>query len=80
MGTIKNAIYKIDNGADFDEIHFKTNSDQVMCGSTTLTSQLAHIKTYNILDYGAKGDGSDDSIPLNNNAFKTIKELIISAV
>ena len=41
------------------------------------SSQLAHIKTYNILDYGAKGDGSDNSIPLNNNAFKTIKELII---
>lgn len=45
MGTIKNAIYKIDNGTDFDEIHFKTNSDQVMCGSTTLTSQLEHIAT-----------------------------------
>ena len=27
---IKNAIYKVDNGSDFDEIHFKTNSNQVV--------------------------------------------------
>ena len=27
---IKNAIYRVDNGSDFDEIHFKTNSNQVV--------------------------------------------------
>lgn len=29
MGTVKNAIYQVDNGTDFDEIHFKTNASQV---------------------------------------------------
>ncbi|MEG0297690.1 MAG: hypothetical protein RR620_13300 [Clostridium sp.] len=28
--AIKNAVYKVDNGSDFDEIHFKTNADQVI--------------------------------------------------
>ena len=27
---IKNAIYRVDNGSDFDEIHFKTNPNQVV--------------------------------------------------
>ena len=27
--AIKNAIYKVDNGTDFDEIHFKTKAAQV---------------------------------------------------
>ena len=27
--AIKNAIYQVDNGTDFDEIHFKTNSKNV---------------------------------------------------
>ncbi|WP_346935301.1 hypothetical protein [Clostridium sp.] len=31
MGTVKNAVYKVDNGTDFDEIHFKTNAEQVGC-------------------------------------------------
>ncbi|SDO76807.1 hypothetical protein [Clostridium gasigenes] len=29
--AIKNAIYQVDNGADFDEIHFKTKAEQVFC-------------------------------------------------
>lgn len=29
MGTVKKAVYKVDNGSDFDEIHFKTDSEQV---------------------------------------------------
>lgn len=31
MGTVKNAIYKVDNGVDFDEIHFRTKASQVVC-------------------------------------------------
>jgi len=33
MGTIKNAVYKVDNGTDFDEIHFKTKAEQVICSN-----------------------------------------------
>lgn len=31
--TIKNAIYQVDNGSGFDEIHFKTKAEQVFCKS-----------------------------------------------
>lgn len=42
MGTIKNAVYKVDNGTDFDEIHFKTKAAQVFCNDgKTVESQLA---------------------------------------
>ncbi len=44
MGTIKNAVYKVDNGTDFDEIHFKTKASQVFCSDgKTVESQLAEI-------------------------------------
>lgn len=44
MGTIKNAVYKVDNGTDFDEIHFKTKASQVFCNDgKTVESQLAEI-------------------------------------
>ncbi|WP_346877555.1 MULTISPECIES: hypothetical protein [unclassified Clostridium] len=47
MGTIKNAIYKIDNGTDFDEIHFKTKAAQVFCNDgKTVESQLAELRQY----------------------------------
>lgn len=46
MGTIKNAVYKVDNGTDFDEIHFKTKAAQVFCNDgKTVESQLAEINT-----------------------------------
>ncbi|WP_268871539.1 hypothetical protein [Clostridium culturomicium] len=28
--AVKNAIYQVDNGSGFDEIHFKTKAAQVM--------------------------------------------------
>lgn len=44
MGTIKNAVYKVDNGTDFDEIHFKTKAAQVFCNDgKTVESQLAEM-------------------------------------
>ncbi|GEM_PF-2535723 len=44
MGTIKNAVYKVDNGTDFDEIHFKTKASQVFCNDgKTVESQLAEM-------------------------------------
>lgn len=44
MGTVKNAIYKVDNGVDFDEIYFKTKAAQVFCNDgKTVESQLAEI-------------------------------------
>lgn len=48
MGTIKNAVYKVDNGTDFDEIHFKTKAEQVVCndGKTVevrLTEVIANL-------------------------------------
>lgn len=64
MGTIKNAIYKVDNGTDFDEIHFKTNSGQVMCGNTTLTSQLTHIEnksSCHIEDFRLNGESDTEA-------------------
>ncbi len=46
MGTIKNAVYKVDNGTDFDEIHFKTKAAQVFCNDgKTVEVQLAEINT-----------------------------------
>lgn len=51
MGTIKNAVYKVDNGTDFDEIHFKTKAEQVICSNgKTAEAQLAEKvnKTYTI--------------------------------
>lgn len=42
MGTVKNATYKVHNGTDFDEIHFKTKAAQVFCeDGKTVESQLA---------------------------------------
>lgn len=80
MGTIKNAIYKIDNGADFDEIHFKTDSDHVMCGSATLTSQLED-NAINVKNFGAKGDSiNDDTTAIKQAieyAYKTSKKVYI---
>lgn len=29
--AVKNAIYQVDNGSGFDEIHFKTKASQVVC-------------------------------------------------
>lgn len=29
--AVKNAIYQVDNGSGFDEIHFKTKAAQVLC-------------------------------------------------
>lgn len=29
--AVKKAIYKVDNGSGFDEIHFKTSAEQVIC-------------------------------------------------
>lgn len=59
MGTIKNAVYKVDNGTDFDEIHFKTKAAQVICSNgKTAEAQLAEIvnlipkiTTKNIIQY-----------------------------
>ena len=41
--AIKKAIYQIDNGANFDEIHFKTSAEQVYMpdGSDVKTSILS---------------------------------------
>ena len=41
--AIKKAIYQVDNGTDFDEIHFKTSAEQVYMpnGSDVKTSILS---------------------------------------
>jgi len=45
MGTVKKAVYKVDNGVDFDEVHFKTDSEQVICGDgKTAEVKLTEIK------------------------------------
>jgi len=47
MGAIKNAVYKVDNGVDFDEIHFKTKAAQVFCNDgKTVESQLAEVTNF----------------------------------
>ncbi len=44
MGTVKNATYKVHNGTDFDEIHFKTKAAQVFCeDGKTVEAQLAEL-------------------------------------
>lgn len=46
MGTIKNAVYKVDNGVDFDEINFKTIASQVKTANgSDVEVQLADITT-----------------------------------
>lgn len=46
MGVQKNATYKVHNGIDFDEIHFKTNDTQVTCsdGRNLKTNLLGMLK------------------------------------
>lgn len=65
--TIKNAIYQVDNGSEFDEIHFKTNADQVFCkdGKTTEyhLSEIEKAKT--ILDKIKTVDGSGSGLDAN---------------
>lgn len=41
--AVKKAIYQVDNGVDFDEIHFKTSAEQVYMpdGSNIKTSILS---------------------------------------
>lgn len=47
MGTVKNATYKVHNGVDFDEIHFKTKAAQVICANgKTVESQLEDKANY----------------------------------
>lgn len=29
MATVKNAVYQVDNGVDFDEIHFRTSENMI---------------------------------------------------
>lgn len=44
--AIKNAIYQVDNGADFDEIHFKTNAKQVyMSNGATVEDVVLNLNT-----------------------------------
>lgn len=47
--AIKKAIYQVDNGTDFDEIHFKTSAEQVLMpdGSDVKTSILNNINLAN---------------------------------
>lgn len=47
MGTIKNAVYKVDNGVDFDEINFKTIASQVKTANgSDVEVQLAEKADY----------------------------------
>lgn len=36
MATVKNGIYQVDNGVDFDEIHFRTNENMIINQSQSL--------------------------------------------
>lgn len=51
MGAIKNAVYKVDNGTDFDEIHFKTKASQVICDNgKTAEAQLAEMMNEGLIN------------------------------
>ncbi|GEM_PF-3349913 len=66
MGTVKKAVYKVDNGTDFDEIHFKTDSEQVyMSDGNKLQSFIENLPIPNpnlirnsSAEYGTWGDTS----------------------
>lgn len=54
MGTTKTAIYKVDNGIDFDEIMFKTIATQVgLTSGETLQAWISKLQrtTYDNGDY-----------------------------
>lgn len=83
MGTIKNAVYKVDNGVDFDEIHFKTIAAQVFCNDgKTVESQLAEIMNEANLSAGWFKDKKTGLILQwgrgSFTATSTVKDLIIT--
>ena len=44
--AIKKAIYQVDNGTDFDEIHFKTSASQVYAeDGTDIESSISSLQT-----------------------------------
>lgn len=63
--AIKNAIYQVDNGSGFDEIHFKTKADQVACKNGE-SAEVALGKKMN----NTKGSESDkfNSIAVGNSS------------
>lgn len=59
--AIKNGIYQVDNGVDFDEINFRTIAEQVICkDGKTVDASLAEIKNS---QYAKICNKNDISIP-----------------
>ncbi|MCM8710549.1 DUF1565 domain-containing protein [Clostridium sp. SYSU_GA19001] len=84
MGTIKNAIYKVHNGTDFDTIHFQTKASQVTTNTgsnvETVLSDLSNYKVgrtqadmqiyVSLTGSDSTGDGS------SSNPYRTIQKAI----
>lgn len=91
MGTIKNAVYKVDNGTDFDEIHFKTKAEQVICSNgKTAEVQLADfmnflnnggtlMNTLNFTNISANEDKISTTKPWLSIGYDTTKGIIMES-
>lgn len=77
MGIIKKAIYKVDNGTDYDDIYFKTSSDQVVNTETgvTVKADIDEIKQ-GIASGELKGDTWKPNVNINGDLTWTIDESI----
>lgn len=75
MGVIKNAIYKVDNGIDYDSIYFKTSSAQVVDASTgtTVKADLDSIKE-GIASGELKGDTWKPTVTVSGDLSWTIDD------
>lgn len=62
MGITRQAVYKVDNGTDYDTIYFETEASMVktLNGNTVEEQLKSHGSqlSINIKDYGAKGDAN----------------------
>lgn len=78
MGVKKKATYKVDNGTDFDEIHFKTSAEQVYLADGTnlqkVVPSLCSTTKSNIAIAGslAFASGYTNAIHLSKDGIVTI--------
>ena len=69
MGVVKNATYKVYNGTDFDELHFKTKAAQVICDNgKTIEASLKDIID-NTVKSSYLSDVDLNTLITNDNAY-----------
>lgn len=68
--TVKNAVYQVDNGSGFDEIHFKTKAAQVECNDgRTVEDKLKSINVKAYMTTAQSVANNSTSILYMNGVF-----------